>query len=295
MTGPGAENGDLPAGTDPHHLPRRPTRLELAVVQALLAPWDALTSPAYLGLDHVPRDHPALFVGNHTLLGVLDIPIMAMGLYRATGIYVRFLGDHAHFAVPGWRDLLVRFGTVEGTPEICRSLMRARENILVFPGGSREVFKHRGEAYRLLWKGRIGFARLAIEHGYPIVPFSAVGAEECFDILVDGELMRRTPLRHALDLLSPRADVTPPLVRGIGLTMLPRPQRFYFRFGKPIETTHLAGRHDDDATCFTLREDVRRAIETGIDELQRFRARDVRRFLVPRLVGRLAGMLGERS
>jgi len=279
-------------GTHAQTLPHRPTRIELAVVQTLLAPWDLLTSPAYFGLENVPRDRPVLFVGNHTLLGVLDIPIMAMGLYRATGIYVRFLGDHAHFNVPLWRDMLARLGTVDGTPEICRALMRAGESILVFPGGSREVFKGRGEAYRLIWKRRMGFTRLAIEHGYAIVPFSAVGAEECFDILVDGEQMRRTPLRHVLGLLSPRADVTPPLVRGIGLTMLPRPQRFYFLFGRPIETAHLAGRHEDDVVCFGVREEVRRAVEAGIAALHRTRAADVHRFLLPRLAGRLTGTLG---
>lgn len=278
-------------GTDVSTIPHRPTRLELAVAQTLLAPWDLLTSPAYFGLEHVPRDRPVLFAGNHTLGGVLDIPIMAMGLYRATGIYVRFLGDHAHFNVPVWRDVLARLGTVDGTPEICRALMRAGESILVFPGGSREVFKRRGEAYRLIWKQRVGFARLAIEHGYPIVPFAAVGAEECFDILVDGDEMRGTPLRHVVELLSPRADVTPPLVRGVGLTMLPRPQRFYFKFAPPIETADLGGRASDAGLCFAVREEVRRAVEAGIGELQRIRARDAHRFLVPRLWARLLGRL----
>jgi 1-acyl-sn-glycerol-3-phosphate acyltransferase len=63
--------------------------------------------------------------------------------------------------------------------------MRDRQTILVFPGGSREVNKRRGQQYQLLWRERIGFARLAIKHGYPIVPFAAVGADDMFDVIID--------------------------------------------------------------------------------------------------------------
>jgi hypothetical protein len=35
--------------------------------------------------------------------------------------------------------------------------------VLVYPGGGREVAKRKGEKYQLLWKERVGFARLAIE------------------------------------------------------------------------------------------------------------------------------------
>jgi len=62
--------------------------------------------------------------------------------------------------------------------------MGERATVLVFPGGAPEVNKRRGEKYQLMWKERIGFARLAIQYSYPIVPFAAVGAEEsCHDRL----------------------------------------------------------------------------------------------------------------
>ena len=50
--------------------------------------------------------------------------------------------------------------------------------MLVFPGSGREVTKRKGEAYKVIWKERTGFARMAIEHGYPITPFASVGPEE---------------------------------------------------------------------------------------------------------------------
>ena len=56
--------------------------------------------------------------------------------------------------------------------------MGERATVLVFPRRRPEVNKRRGEKYQLMWKERIGFARLAIQYSYPIVPFAAVGAEE---------------------------------------------------------------------------------------------------------------------
>jgi hypothetical protein len=61
--------------------------------------------------------------------------------------------------VPVWRDLLAVGGMVRGTRDNVRALMRARETIPVFPGGSREVNKVRGEQVPAPVRERIGFAR----------------------------------------------------------------------------------------------------------------------------------------
>jgi 1-acyl-sn-glycerol-3-phosphate acyltransferase len=238
----------------------------------------------------VPSERPVLVVANHTVMGVLDVPFLVLGLQEQRGVFLRSMGDHLHFQVPLWRDLLSRFGTVDGTRANCRALMRAGESILVFPGGGREVFKHKGEKYKLLWKERMGFARLAIEFGYPIVPAAAVGAEECYDILVDSDELRHTPIGPLLERIVPRPEEIPPLVRGVG--PLPRPERFYFHFGKPIETRALAGCEKDDAACFALRERVRRAVARGIRFLLAERARDPQHDLRARLFAQLRRLGG---
>jgi 1-acyl-sn-glycerol-3-phosphate acyltransferase len=283
----------MPAGRPPttaraaRHaaLPGRPSELEIAAARVLLEPWHWLTAPKITGLEHVPRERPMLVVANHTLMGVLDVPLLVLGLYEQRGIFLRSLGDHLHFRIPLWRDLLTHFGTVDGTRENCHALMRAGESILVFPGGGREVFKHKGEKYRLIWKERAGFVRLAVAHGYAIVPLAAVGAEECYDIVVDSDELLATPLGPLLGRLAPRADEIPPLVRGIG--PLPRPERFYFHFGRPIDTRPSAGRQGDAALCMALRERVRRAVERGMRRLLVERARDPQHDLRARLVRQL--------
>ncbi|HNJ87478.1 MAG TPA: lysophospholipid acyltransferase family protein, partial [Agitococcus sp.] len=141
--------------------------------------------PIFIGLDNVDRAKPALYVGNHTLYGTLDGPLMLLGLYEHKGIFLRSLGDHIHFKVPLWGKLLVDNGCVAGTPENCQQLMEAKEHILVYPGGGREVMKNKDELYQLVWKQRTGFARMAMQNGYDIIPFAAIGADDAYTIQYD--------------------------------------------------------------------------------------------------------------
>jgi 1-acyl-sn-glycerol-3-phosphate acyltransferase len=262
----------------------RPTAADTALMRLALAPWRWMTAPRVSGLEHVPPHRPALFVGNHSLWAVLDSPLLLLVLHEAFGVLPRTVGDHVHFAVPGWRALLERFGVVDGTPENVRALMHAGESIVLFPGGAREVFKGRGEKYTLLWGERMGFARLAMECGYPIVPVSAVGADDAYDILFDVADILASPIGPLVERIAPRPDLIPPVVRGVGPTAVPRVARLYFHFGAPVETRYLAGRAGDPAACFAVRERVRKAVEAGIARLLLERERDPDRPLLARVL-----------
>ena len=261
-------------------LPRAPDRRQMDRMTSILAPVRRVTQPKVFGIERIPH-RPVLFVGNHTRYGFLDLPLMMSELWTRRRIIVRGLGDHAHYAIPVWRDLLAMGGMVRGTRENVRALMRAGQSILVFPGGADEVFKARGQEYRLLWKERLGFARLAIEFAYPIVPFAAVGAEEMYQVLVDS----RTPGAGQVSALIRRLVglPLPPLVRGVGPTLLPRPERLYFWFGDPVDTSSYGAAGNDDAAARTVRDEVRAAVEEGIRTLRSEREHDPHRGLLPRL------------
>jgi len=267
-------------------IPPPPTPESMRRAAAALAPMRWWTSPRFEGLEKIPHEGRVLLVGNHTVFGVVDVPLMVHGIHEATGRWVRGLGDHAHFRIPVWRDLLERFGTVPGTRAHCAALMRADEAVLVFPGGGREVMKRKGEAYRLLWKERIGFARLAIEHRCPIVPFAAVGAEDAYDILIDGDHPLRAAGRAIAKRVDGRADMVFPIARGFGPTPLPKPERFYFAFGEPIRTTGYARRKDPSAAAAALRDEVRTAVEALIAQQLAVQAADPKRQLSGRLLRR---------
>jgi 1-acyl-sn-glycerol-3-phosphate acyltransferase len=264
--------------------------ISAAALWRVLAPLRAWHRPWFDGLEHIDPKQPALLVGNHTVYGGLDVPHMVAQIYRDRGVLVRSLGDRIHFTVPGHRDLLTKLGVVVGTRENCSRLMQAGQHVLVFPGGGREVAKRRGEAYRLIWKERTGFVRMAVEHGYPIVPFACVGPEECFDLLFDANDLVASPLGKALsrtgllDRFLRGGESFAPLARGLGLTVIPRPERFYFSIGKPIATQRYAKQLDDGEVLMAVRERVRRAVELQIRKLFSVRSRDPRRGLLASLV-----------
>jgi 1-acyl-sn-glycerol-3-phosphate acyltransferase len=250
-------------------------------------------APEYLHLERADKRRPTLFVGNHSLYGVLDVLLFADGLYRERGIVLRSLADRNHFKVPLWRDFVEQTGAVLGTRANCAALMRRGEHMLVFPGGAREVFKHQGEAYQLIWKERFGFVQLAIEHGYTITPYATAGAEEAFDVLLDSADYMNTPLGRYLkrsgiaDRYLRGGEEFPPLVRGLGLTVLPRPEKLYFLVGRPIDMTRYRGRQRDPAVLRVARNQVRRSLEGLIKEVRQCRAKAKPQGAVRRLLNKL--------
>ncbi len=244
-----------------------PDSIDLRIMSAVLAGWRAYNSPEYTGLENIPADGAVLLIGNHTTLGVLDGPMMVRHIYRERGRWLRGLAENAHYAVPVHRDLLRRAGAVRGTRSNCRALLASGQAVLVYPGGGREVAKRKGEKYELIWKERLGFARLAIESGAPIVPFAAVGAEESFDIVIDADHPVLTPLRRTVETLGGRWELALPVVRGVGPTPIPRRQRYQFSFGAPIDTTRWGGEHSSDLAARELRDEVRASVEQQLHTL----------------------------
>lgn len=263
-------------------VPEPPSADDVSRALRLLEPLRKLINPKVYGIENVPK-HRALLVGNHTVMGMLDSPLMCAELWEH-GIIVRSLGDHAHFKVPVWRDVLTACGVVDGTRAITSELMRRGEVILVYPGGGREVAKRKGESYKLIWKERMGFARLAIEHGYRIVPFAAVGAEEAVDIILDGDNPLLAPTRLFVEKVLGSKDAMP-IIRGIGLTPVPRPERQYYWFGRPISTQRVQGQQEDDAVVRAVREKTKKAVEEGMQFLLAEREIDPNRSVLKRLLG----------
>jgi 1-acyl-sn-glycerol-3-phosphate acyltransferase len=263
-------------------VPNPPSADEIKQALRLLEPVRKVINPKVYGIEHVPQRR-ALLVGNHTVMGLLDSPLMCAELWER-GIVVRSLGDHAHFKIPVWRDVLGACGVVDGTREATSELMHRGEVILVYPGGGREVTKRKGEKYQLIWKNRMGFARLAVEHGYPIIPFAAVGAEEALDIIVDSESPLLAPARLIVKNVLGSPDPMP-ITRGIGLTPLPRPERQYYWFGEPISTATVQGQQGDDDVVGIVRDQTKTAVEHGIKFLLAERENDPNRSVVRRLLG----------
>ncbi|MEZ5511116.1 MAG: lysophospholipid acyltransferase family protein [Gammaproteobacteria bacterium] len=264
------------------HKPFETDLLSAEQLWRLTAPLRLYFSPRFYGLEKIDPAKPTLLVGNHTIYGVLDVPLLIAQIYRDKGLLIRTLADHAHYDIPGWRSMLDRVGGVEGTRENCSALMERRDHVMVFPGGAREVSKRKGEQYQLTWKRRTGFCSMAIRHGYNILPFAAVGPDDMYDIVLDAEDVLRSPvgrLMKKVGLLEKNGflrggDIIMPLTRGVGLSMLPRPERFYFAIGDEIDVTPYQGREDDEEALFDLRDQVAFSIQDKISELLTVREQD---------------------
>jgi 1-acyl-sn-glycerol-3-phosphate acyltransferase len=277
------------------HAPFDYTPPDIVRFWALTAPLRFYFDPVFEGLDNLDPATPSLMVGNHTLFGVVDVPLLLARVYRDRGVMVRSLADHAHYDVPVWRSMLDAMGAVEGTRENCARLMEQGSHILVFPGGAREVAKRKDEKYKLVWKNRFGFVHMAVKYGYPIVPFAAVGPDDMVDIIADANDVIKSPLGKLLkrtgaldkDGLLRGGDIIMPLTRGLGLSPLPRPERFYFAVGRPIPTAHLQGKENDRRSLTVLRDEVSHSIYELISSQLLKRAKDRSVGPLRRLLNRL--------
>jgi 1-acyl-sn-glycerol-3-phosphate acyltransferase len=177
-------------------------------------------------------------------------------------------------------DLFAAAGAVVGAPETARELMHHDEPILVFPGGGREIPKFKGEENTLRWQGRAGFARLAVENDYPIVPVGLVGGGDVYRSLVTRKSWWGRLSQGVTEKLSGRSDTALPLMHGIGPTLIPRPQRMYLRFATPIDSAKPA-RVANDKWVATVKQKTQESLEQTLGELVDLRSSDPYRELNP--------------
>jgi 1-acyl-sn-glycerol-3-phosphate acyltransferase len=236
-----------------------------------------LFNPLILGAENIPR-RPCLFVGNHSL-AALDGWVLAPVFIKELNRFVRGLGDKFLFSSPAMGDKILKTGGVMGHPEVCSAMMKAEQDLMVFPGGAQEAVKPASELYELKWKERYGFVKLAAKHGYTIMPMGIVGPDEFYGHLIEGQdipdSMLGTVLRR-LGLLTDdfREDIMPPVPVGALGTLLPKPQRVYLGFGDPIDLSQYTGRTPSKAQQKAIRAEVADQIETQLAELLFTRAQN---------------------
>lgn len=256
------------------------TRRVIDTVLERIGPVVDLTRPYVDGLANLPRDGRFLLVGNHTHSGseVLLIPHFVR---REIATRVRPLAERRMADLPALvGDFIAAYGAVIGSPETACELMRNDETILVFPGGGREIAKFKGEENTLRWQGRAGFARVSVENAYPIVPVALIGGDDVYRSWIT-RTSRLGQLSLAIsEKFSGTTDMGPPLMRGIGPTMIPRPQRMYLRFAPPIDTTKPA-RISHDEWVSTVKDKTQESLERAMADLLDLRSEDPYRELNP--------------
>lgn len=244
-----------------------PSGMELELSYRLIK---RLFNPVVIGAENIP-DRPCLFVGNHSLFA-LDGWVVGPLMIKELNRFPRGLGDKFLFANPSLGNFILKQGAVMGHPAVCSALMKAGEDLIVFPGGAHEAVKPAHMKYELQWKERYGFVKLAAKHGYTIMPFGLVGPDEFYGHLMEGQDIPGSALGKLLKRLGvltdeTRTDMLPPIPIGALGSWIPKPQRCYLGFGEAIDLSRYAGRTPSKKEQHSIRSQVAEQIETQLAEL----------------------------
>lgn len=179
-----------------------------------------------------------VLIGNHAL-DIVDPLLLLAAVYRRLGRAPHFIGHRAWFELPILRDIAQRFQVIPARePDQTLAALRRSGFLALFPGGNREAAlrRYRDAAYRLDWRERKGFLRLALEADAEIFFAAAVGNDEAYFQsrlpipasllrLATGDAERYRGARLGFGLLGPH------LVPGL----LPLPVRLLHAISRPLD------------------------------------------------------------
>lgn len=92
---------------------------------------------------------------------------------------VHTVADRFLFKLPGWGIISEAMKVCPGTVQTCSHTLKEGNLLAISPGGVYEA-QFGNNNYELLWKNRLGFAKVAIEAKAPIIPMFTENLREGF-------------------------------------------------------------------------------------------------------------------
>ncbi|KAF8108149.1 hypothetical protein N665_0114s0040 [Sinapis alba] len=252
-------------------------------------------------LEGLPSEGPVLYVGYHMIMG-FELPPMIAQLMKERNIHLRGLTHPIIFMNksivhdildPQIFDKYKITGGVPVSNANIYKLLRLKSHVLLYPGGVREALHRKGEEYKLFWPEQPEFVRVASKFGATIVPFGVVGEDDICKIFLDSNDQRNIPILK--DLMERATKEAGNLRKGheseLGNQdfylpgLVPKiPGRFYYYFGKPIETSGKEQELRDKEKAQELYLQVKSQVEQCIAYLKMKRESDPYRNLLPRML-----------
>ncbi|KYN05962.1 PREDICTED: transmembrane protein 68 [Cyphomyrmex costatus] len=151
-------------------------------VHMVAAVWDAhgwiWHGYEIVGLENIPQDKPVLFIYYHGALPV-DIYYFASKVFLYNSKLIRLVVDRFLFKIPGWSIFADVLKIIPGTVQSCSAILKEGNMLAIAPGGVYEALF--GDSYyELMWKKRMGFAKVALDAKVSIVPFFTKNLRESF-------------------------------------------------------------------------------------------------------------------
>ncbi|KAK0590121.1 hypothetical protein LWI29_022931 [Acer saccharum] len=252
------------------------------------------------GLSGIPSEGPVLFVGYHNLLGFEVMPLIPQFLLERN-ILLRGIAHPMIFYKQGEGglldtggfDIIRLMGAVPVSASNFYRLMSSKSYVLLYPGGVREALHRKGEEYKLFWPERFEFVRMAARFGAKIIPFGAVGEDDIAELVFDYNDQMKIPYLKSIieewskGVIKLRADASGEVANQQvhwPFSVPKVPGRFYYHFGKPIETEGMKHELRDREKSHELYLQVKSEVEKSLAYLKEKREHDPYRELLPRLV-----------
>ena len=121
----------------------------------------------------------------HGTASVNHIMTMTDGLGFLSKIHQgerRDLAASVLFYVPIIREILLWLGNVDASSTTAKIHLNKKRSLLIFVGGEKEQLMTQPGMHRVFCKNRLGFVKLALTYGAPLVPLYTFGENECYHI-----------------------------------------------------------------------------------------------------------------
>lgn len=208
------------------------------------------------GIERLPRGR-VLVISNHAGQLPFDGAMLATALLLEASPprIARSMGEFWIPRLPWISVAAARAGALVGTPRNCSRMLENDECVVAFPEGVRGMNKVFSQRYQLQRFG-MGFMRLALESGAPIVPVAIVGSEE-----QQPGIANLAGLGRSLGMPPVPITLTFPWLGPLGL--LPLPVKYRIHFGEPMFFD--GDPSDEDATIESKVEEVKDQISAMLE------------------------------
>eukprot|EP00004_Rigifila_ramosa_P016271 TRINITY_DN3840_c0_g1_i4.p1 TRINITY_DN3840_c0_g1~~TRINITY_DN3840_c0_g1_i4.p1 ORF type:complete len:341 (+),score=45.75 TRINITY_DN3840_c0_g1_i4:712-1734(+) len=162
--------------------------------------WDLATSWSQLtSIREQPLDPQKKYVFGIHPHGILILSRVGAygGLWPTMfpGLDYRVLGATPMFLLPGARDLCLWMGAVDAGKRTADNCLKKGISLMIYPGGSEEIFETDPDSETTTLISRKGFVRLAFQHGASVVPVFVFGEKWMYKRLHISEKVRKFFLR----------------------------------------------------------------------------------------------------
>ena len=219
---------------------------------------------------------PALLVGIHSGAPLpWDAWTVGVQWWRHFGPE-RPLHGTAHdalMAMPLLGAYFRRMGVLPAAADSITGALATGRDVMLFPGGERDSLRHWAQRDEAELAGRMGFVKLAIRSGVPIVPVATIGGPDSMPVLATGRRLARAMQldRLARIKMFPIALQAPWGVSPALLPEIPLPTKIRTAFLDPIELDRDPARADDKRYVRRSYRTVSDSIQEGMDALARRR------------------------